>query len=233
MKNKYDKNKMVWIGLAALVIMGGYIYVSIIRPGTQSAEKAENVATVNQVAISKKTYDKQVDFVVASYKAQGIEVTSESELSQVKKQVLEDLISEELLVQGASSAGIKITADDVEKQYQAILTGSGGADKLAAELAKNNLTEADLRENISKQMAIQEYLSQNIDVASITVTDSEVAKFYEDYSIAQKAAGQNSLPALKDISEEIRQQLLSNKRQALITDFIASLNTKAKIVILI
>ena len=133
------------------------------------------------------------------------------------------------LVQGVTKAGIKATPAEVETQFQAVLKQTGGAEGLAAELTKSNLTEAQLRENISKQLAVQAYLLQNIDVKSITVTDAEVAQFYADYSKAQKDAGVKTVPALKELSAQIKQQITANKEQTLIVNFIASLRAAAKV----
>lgn len=229
MKN-LDKNKIVPIVVLVLVVLAivGYFVFGKNKINNPVNNNTANVATVNGAIISKATYDTELTKSIASYKAQGIDVADATKLSQIEKQVLSDLIDNELLAQNISAAGIKTTPEEIETQFQAILTQAGGADALKAELVKNNITEAQLRENISKQLVIQTYLLQNIDVKSITVSDAEIAQFYADYSKAQKDSGK-TIPALKDLSAEIKQQIINNKQQTLIINFVATLRTKAKI----
>ncbi len=237
MENQDGKKRVTTVAVLALVILsaiGGYLIFGKNKIGSTTDNKAAavtSVATVNGTSIPKATYDTQLANAIASYKSQGVDVAVDAtKLAQVKTQVLNDLINNELLIQGALNVGIKTTPEEVEKQFQTVLTQSGGAEGLKAALAQNNLTEAQFRDNISKQLAVQTYLLANIDIKSITVTDAEIAQFYADYSKAQTAASSTiKVPSLKDLSEQIKQQLVSNKQQTLITNFVASLREKAKI----
>lgn len=229
MENLNKKNKIVSIVVLVLAVLliGSYFVFGKNKTNTPVVDKA-SVATVNGVAISKTSYDTQLASAIDTYKTQGIDVTDATKLSQIKTEVLDNLVGNELLTEEIAASGIKVTPEEVEKQFQDILNQTGGADAFKAELQKNNITEAQLRDNISKQLAIQAYLSKNIDVSSITVSDAEIAQFYADYSKAQKDSGQ-VVPALKDLSAQIKQQITSNKRQDLITTFVASLRAKAKV----
>lgn len=223
-----NKNVIISVLVVIVLVAAGYLLLS--RKTTKPVEqKAETVATVNGVAIPKTVFETQLAAALESVKSQGVDVTNAEKLAQIKTQVLNDLISNELVNQGVAKAGIKVTPEEVETQYQAILKQAGGAEGLAAELKKSNLTEAQLRENISKQLAIQTYLLQNIDTKSITVSDAEITQFYADYSKAQKDAGQKTVPALKDLKEQIKQQITANKQQTLIVNFVASLRAAAKV----
>lgn len=225
------KRKMWPIVVLVLVILlvAGYFVFGKGKIGNLSSQ-VQSVATVNGVAILKSDYDTQYANAISTYKTQGVDVTSTTTLDQIKTQVLNNLINNELVNQGAIAAGIKPTDADVEKQYQTVLTQVGGAENLKTELAKVNMTDAQLRINIGKQLAAQTYLLQNIDVKSITASDAEIAQFYADYSKQQLASGQKTVPALKTLSDQIKQQIISNKEQTLITNFIATLKAKANIV---
>lgn len=222
-----DKEKIISIGAVVLVVGAIALYGFF---GTKKSDKtpvvaeAPSVAKVNGVAIPKATFDTQLASALAAYKAQGIDVDKEENLTLVKNQVLNDLISNELVMQGIAKAGIKPTAQEVEVQFQAVLTQAGGADKLKTQLVTANLTEEQLRENLSRQLAVQAYLVKNVDISSITVTDAEIATFYKDNVSTQKDA-----PKLKDVSEQIKQQLLNTKQQELINKFVESLKAGAQI----
>lgn len=230
-----DKNKsIIPVTLAVLLVLavGAYFFYGFNKTGNTGSvvnSGGAGVATVNGTIIPKEVYDAQLESAVSSYKTQGIDVANVDNLSRIKTEVLDGLINNELVAQNILIAGIKIAPEEVEKQFQLILTQAGGADEFKAELLKNNLTEVQLRENIARQLTVQAYLAQNVDIKSIAVSEDEIGQFYTNYSKAQKDSGKESVPSLKDLSAQIEQQLISNKQQVLITEFINSLRTKAKI----
>lgn len=225
-------NKAVWIVPAVLVLLAvGYFLFGMDKTSLigKLPGASESVATVNGAAISKENYEKEVSTMLASYKAQGVDVGNAANLAQIKTQVLESMINDELLVQATAEAGIKADQAEIEKQYQALIEQSGGEEAFKAELVKNNLTEEKLRENISKRIAITAYLVKNVDMSAVTASEAEISQFYDEYAKAQKDAGQAQVPALKDISEQIKQQIISNKQNALVAQFLTDLRAKASI----
>lgn len=227
-----DKNKIVSMVVVVVVVLAAVAYFMFGNKVNPIANNTNNtsVATVNGVAIPKATYDTQLASAISSYKAQGVDVADVTKLAQIKTQVLDNLINNELVAQGIKSAGITVTPAEIDAQVQTIIQQAGGATQYQAELKTANLTEAQLRDNISNQLAIQKYLAANVNTASITVSDAEISQFYTDYSKAQIAASSTiKVPALKDLSAQIKQQLTSNKQQVLINDFLASLRSKAQI----
>ncbi len=225
-------NKEKIISIAVLVLIVGAVAgfamfgkkADKAQIGDTATTTAEAVATVNGVAIPQSDFDNQFAAAITSYKSQGIDTTSATTTAQIKSQVLDNLIANELVTQATLKAGVKAADADVQKQYDALIAQAGGADKFQTQLTGANMTEAQLRANIAKQLAIQTFLLQNINVASTTVTDAEIKKFYDDNS-----KGQTNVPKLKDVSEQIKQQLLITKQQALVNNFVAQLRATAVI----
>lgn len=211
-----------------IIIAGGYFFYYGKSADTKTVDAVVGVATVNGVNISKSLYDTQLNSAISLYKTRGVDVENADNLSRIKKEVLDSLIDNELISQGVIITGIKTSSEEIEKQFQLILTQAGGADSLKAELLKNSLTETQLRENIASQLAAQTYLLKNVDIKSVTVSSDEIAQFYDNYSKTLKDGGKE-IPTLKDISADIEKQLVSNKQQALVMEFINSLRAKAKI----
>lgn len=221
-----NKEKIVSIIILVLVVGGivGFAMFGSKKTETPVAMTAEPVATVNGVDLTQADFDSQLASAITSLKAQGTDTTSTSSVTAIKQQVLDNMIANELVNQGVAKTGIKASDADVEAQYQALVTQAGGADKFQAQLATANLTDAQLRANIAKQLTIQAFLLANISTSSATVTDAEVKKFYDD-----NAKGQTGVPAFKDVSAQIKQQLILNKQQLLVNDFIAKLKATATI----
>lgn len=214
------------IVLVAVLVGGGYLYFTKNKSGKEQVAVAkETVAKVNGVEITKEAFEAQLASTITALKAQGTaDVDSAEKLPTLRTQVLTDMVNNELVNQGIKAAGIVATVEEVEAQYQALLTQLGGADKLKIEMDKAGLTEAKLRENITRQVAVQKYLLANINVASIAVTDAEIKKFYDDNS-----KGQTGVPPLKDLSAQIKLQLTQQKEQILISAFLETLKAKAQI----
>lgn len=222
-----SKEKFLSVGVIVLVVLaiGGWaMFGRGNKEVTPPVAKVDSAVTVNGVAIPKSTYDTQLATVIASYKTQGVNTEDATKLAEIKKQIIDGLVNNEILKQGIASAGIKIDPSEVEKKFQEVLTSAGGADKLKEALATNNLTEAQLRENISNQLATQAYLLKNVDISTATATDEEITTFYNEYKKANKDA-----PVLKDLKEQIRQQIITNKQNVLVNNFIASLREKSKV----
>jgi len=229
-----SKNKVILIVVlvVALAVVGFFVFRGDGLSGLNG--DVENAAMVNGVAISKTIYDNQLALTLSSFKSQGMDVENADNLAQIKTRVLDDLINNELVNQGIASAGIKTNEEDVNKQVEAVIEQAGGTEKYQQELTKANLTEKQFKENISKQLALQAYLTANVDVSSITVGDDEISQFYKEYSDAQKTASSTiEIPALKDVSDQIKQQISADKQQTLINEFLKSLRDKATIEIFI
>ncbi len=228
-----DKNKWISVGVVALVVLGIVLLAvfagkgKTTNPLNTKTAVADYVATVNGVGIPRAEFNIQLALATTTLKGQGVDVENADKLSQVKTQVLNDLISNELVSQAIVKAGIKPTPEAVEAGFQDVLKQSGGAEGLKAGLLQANLTEAGLRENITKRLAAQTFLLQNIDTSSTTATTVEINQFYKDYSKAQPA--DTKVPALKDLSDQIKQQIIANKQQSLVNAFLETLRAKADV----
>jgi len=224
--NTISKEKIIAGVIVLAVLLGiGYAYMSKSKQAAVvETPKVESVASVNGVVIPKSAFDTQLAAAITNLKSQGVNTDDATQLAAIKTQVLNDLIGNELLNQAVVAAGVTTTPDEVEKQVQALIAQVGGADKFPAELAKANLTEAQLRVNIGKQLATQKYLLSKIDISTATATDAEVTKFYND-----NVKGKAGAPALKDVTAQIKQQIINTKQQQLLAAFIQTLRQSAKV----
>jgi len=123
-----------------------------------------------------------------------------------------------------AESGIEISQEAIDNEIQAAKDQAGSQENYEQQLATANLTEEQLRENIVRQLATREYVFQNVDVNSVTVSDEEIQKFYDDSKVAQP-----DLPPLDAIRDQAEQQLLTNKQQELINQFIATLRDEADV----
>ncbi len=237
-----DTKKVIGGVLAlAIVAIGGYMVLGKKNSGSATtqpvAATVETVAKVNGVAITQSEFDSQLAASITALKNQGVDTSASSSVQAIRTQVVNDLINNELVNQGVKAAGITATQQEVEAQFQAILTQLGGVDKLSEQLKAAGLTEAKLKENITKQIAAQKFLLANINASSTVVTDAEIKKFYDDAVKAQTEANKKlpkdqkpqPIPALKDVRAQIEQQLVGQKQQTQAAAFVQALRAKAQI----
>lgn len=160
-------------------------------------------------------------FIVAA-KVNGESISRLSVLSELEDQagaaVLDSLISDILIEQAATEAGVTVTGADVATEIAAIesqISGQGGT--LEDVLAQQGLT----RESLTKQIRTQKML-ETLLASDITVTEEEVNAFIE----ANGPLPEGQEEALRpQIEEQIKSQKFSTAAQS----YITGLRTQANI----
>ncbi|PIP87242.1 hypothetical protein COW81_01300 [Candidatus Campbellbacteria bacterium CG22_combo_CG10-13_8_21_14_all_36_13] len=226
-----SKSKLIGIVVALLVVLGLVVYGVFFtgKGGNGDAMEESNVAAVvNGVDILKSTYEAQLATSITNFKGQGVDVENPEIKKQIETQVLNDLINNEIVNQEIAKAGIKPTAEEIEAQYQALVTQAGTPEAFQEQLTSANLTEAQLRENITNQLTIQAYLKSNVDVTGITATDEEIQALYD-----QAKATQTDLPPLEEVKDQVSAQVIATKQQTAVNAFVQSLRDKATVEILL
>ena len=222
------KEKIISI-IVVVIVFAGIAYFGLSKSGKISslskvAKPADNVALVNGAPITRADFNSQFAIATTTLAGQGVDVTNPDKIAEIKTQVLDNLINNELVSQAIAKTGIKTTDAEVEVEYQNVLKEAGSKEQLKVQMDKINLSETQLRINITKQLTVQKYLLQNIDISTATTTSAEIKKLYDE-----SIKGVAKPPKLKDVTEQVRQQIINNKQQVLINTFISALRTKATI----
>lgn len=227
-KSSFLKNPILWVIVLILVVVGiafGTGTFSI--PSNNGSDQAEVddskvVATVNSEEITQNSLNARV----MQFK-QGTneeDITPEQE-KQLETQALDALISERLINQDIKGQEIEVTDKEIDDSVQQIKDRFETEEEFNTELETQNLTLDQLKENISLQLVNQKYLSQNIDMTGVTVTEEEITQVYN-----QAKANQDNVPELTDeLKQQINQQLLTQKQNALIAEHIEKLKEGAEI----
>ena len=155
----------------ALIILASPAYSA----ESQSAE--QKVAVVNGTVIKQAELDSQMDRYLASLQRTG-RFPNDIERSQIKKKVLEDLIARELLYQESQKKGIKVDQKEIEAQLTALKGRFPSEAEFKNALGRTNLTEADLRSQFERDLAIRELLDGQIG-DKIAVSEKETRAYYD------------------------------------------------------
>jgi peptidyl-prolyl cis-trans isomerase C len=135
-------------------------------PPTATPEPA--AATVNGEIIPAAEFQAQVAQYKTAQQAQGKTVTEED----ASKAVLEDMIAQVLLAQGARAAGFELSDSALQARLDALAQEAGGADKLSAWVAAHGYT-ATLFAQAVKRAAEAAYMRDKI-VSAVPKTADQV-----------------------------------------------------------
>lgn len=176
------RNGMAGLLLAALVI--GSTGPALGQAPTAAGGVIEGVAAVvGDKPILRSEVEEQ--FIALSPQFQ-VDPSDSSQANQLRREILDNLISEQLLTQEAEAVGLKVDEAAIDEAVsQAIESDRArlGAEGFAEQLKKEGLTEAGLRTRYSEE-AQQELLRRNLlqkeVFAKVTVTDAQVRKSFTD-----------------------------------------------------
>ena len=220
-EKKKSKVKLIISTLIALVLVVA-IGIAMIS-WNMFGSKEVSVAMVNSASITQTDFDTFFTQQEGSFESQGVDISDPEQLKAARQQVLETLVNQKLLLQGANDAGVIMTDEDVQSEYDKTVSQFESAEALQAALGESNLTEILLRERIRIELIIQSYLSTRID-QNVTVSDEEIQALYDQY-VAQ---GSN-IPAFEEVSTQLADQIKQQKFDSQVSDILGVLRESADI----
>jgi peptidyl-prolyl cis-trans isomerase C len=153
--------------------------VTLVSPAyaaeSQSAE--QKVAVVNGTIIKQAELDSETNRYLDRLQRTG-RSPNDLERSQIKKQVLENLIARELLYQESQKKGIKVDQQEIDAQLSGLKGRFPNEAEFKNALSRNNLTEADLRSQFERDLAIKKLLDGHIG-DKIAVSEKETRAYYD------------------------------------------------------
>jgi peptidyl-prolyl cis-trans isomerase SurA len=136
-----------------------------------AAVSADTWATVNGTNITRAEVDKA--FQRLGDNRQGL---SEEETLAAKLGVLDELIIEEVLLEKAKQANVQVPDAEVDTAYNEAKKNITD-EQFQQQLTQRNLTAADMREGLRRQLVSQKLLENQV-TSKVTVTDQQVIDFF-------------------------------------------------------
>jgi peptidyl-prolyl cis-trans isomerase C len=153
------------------------ILVSALAWAAEEKAPGDKVAVVNGVTISKVEFDNILDYQLRRA-APGGQPIPDAQMVQMKNNVLEYLIVDELLFQASQKKGIQVKPENVTEQLMIVKKRFPSENEFNKALQENNMTESKIRADISRNMAIQELIDKEVS-EKIKVSDEETKAFYD------------------------------------------------------
>ncbi|MFI8777839.1 rod-determining factor RdfA [Brachybacterium paraconglomeratum] len=193
----------------------------------------EVVATVNGTEITKddfvQTYQSQYQQMAMQQQAGGQAPDEE----QLKTQVAEQLVDNELLRQGAEDAGIKASDKDIDTTLDEIAkqSGLGSGDEVVSALEQQGISAEQVRQDAASQFAITTYIEQEADIAE--PSDEELKAQYDAMVEQQSAAGGSAeeVPSFEEMKDQLAQQATMQQQNEAATEIAGKLRESGDVTI--
>lgn len=153
-KNPKSKPILKIVGLV-LIIVGSFALIDF---GVQYLNNDYSVAVVNGVRVSKSSWNRLLQQAYGQAAAQ-------------------QLIDNEVITQEAKAQNMTASKDEIQSRVDQIITSLGGDSQYQAALKANNITDAELKDEIRIDI-----LTTKLITPTITYTDSDLKNFFDQYS---------------------------------------------------
>ena len=145
---------------------------------------ADTYAVVNGRQITRADVDKAFQRTRPSS-----QVLSEEETLATKLSVLDELIVQDLLLAKARDLKLEVPEKDIDEAYEASRRNVA-PEAIAEELKRRNLTTADVREGLRRELMTRKVLQREV-VDKLQVTDAAVTAFFDahraEYNLAENS----------------------------------------------
>ena len=169
---------------------------------TTPAVSADTLAVVDGKAITQQDIDR------AYRRSQGTAQTlSNEEVLTAKLNLLNDLILQEILIAKGSVLKLEVAQPELDTAY-ADARKNIPDDAFQQELARRNLTPADMREGLRRELLTQKVLDHEVG-SRIAVTDQEVTDFF-DANRAQFNVAEESYHLAQIVVTPVREAQVAN-----------------------
>ena len=208
-----NRKKGKFIAGAAVIVAAAVLTAALVL-ATIAAPGSEVVARVNGEAITAGDVTKLRVKVYESYRMQISE-----------EEALEQLIAETVLYQEAEQQGYAPTMDEAEQELEARVASSGRTmEDFETDLAKSGFSYEEYLQDFQRQLAINSYLDDAVQVPEVTELEARV--FYENY---KQESPEAELPPFEQLKSEIMALLEQQKQQEATSLLIEELKEKADI----
>ncbi|MDS9471610.1 SurA N-terminal domain-containing protein [Sporosarcina pasteurii] len=192
----------------------------------QQVDKNDIVAVVNDEEINGEQYNAVLMSIQTQMQQSGQDPSSEEAAEQIKDQTLDTLVNQTLLLQQAKIEEIKASQDEIEEEYKAFVQQFGDEKTLIEALKQENMDTENLKEQISESIIFRKYQEQVTPIEE--VSDETVKEYYEQIA-AQTEDGEQELPPLEELSENIKQIIQQEEQQKKLSAHLETLKEDAKI----
>jgi hypothetical protein len=193
------------------------------------------VAEVNGAEIAKDEFVEIYQAQLQQMASQPQGPDNEVDEDELKKQVVNSLISTELLVQEADKREFSASDKQVDQTLQGLAEQNGltSVDAFMAALKEQGMDREEVQSQVRVQVKVEQLVAD--EAGDIEPTDKEVRALYEQMVAQQEQSGAkgvgSEVPPLKQVRPQLEEQLTSQKRSEVAQALVSTLRDQADVVI--
>lgn len=142
------------------------------------AQGPDSPITVNGIEISEAKVAAQITYQVGQRGGDPGSAVQPEAYQQVRRQVVEQLVAQELLWQEAKRRNFIATDTEVDKQFQRTKSGFDSEQAFISKIQESGFTESSYRDDIRRQLTVEELVTQGV-LPSTDISDEEIKAFYD------------------------------------------------------
>lgn len=175
------------------------------------------VANINDVEVTGEMYNLIYVQTKIQLDQSGQDV---SNLEYVKELTIDGLINQEIIRQDAKKAGIVVTDEELNSEFEAIK--SDNEERFQAFLERYHLTEQAFKDQLLFALTHDKYIESEL--PPIEVTDEEVEEAYDEIK-----KDNEDIAKLEDVEEQLKTEMIIQKEQESLQKRIEELKEQASI----
>lgn len=165
------------------------------------AEEDQTVLSVNDKEIDGTAYNRVYRMVKNTLYQYGENV---EDTDMVKEQTINELITQELIIQDAKEQGIEVEEEKITEQIGDLKEKYG--DQFDSALEANGYNEETYKMQLRENFLANKYMEKEF---NIKVTEEDITNYYLELT----HQSEEELPELAEIENQIEQTLLTEKKQ--------------------
>lgn len=194
----------------------------------------EVVAEVNGQEISRdqfvQAYESQFQQAVMQAQSSAQEVDQ----GQLRKQVADNLVNTELLVQEADERDIKVSDKEVDRTLKELAAQNGleSVDAFVAAMEQQGMDRDEVESQMQTQVRIERLVSS--EAGDVSASEAELRALYDRLVAQQEQAGEQAaqqVPPFAQVRSQLEDQVKAEKESEVAQRLITDLREKADVVV--
>jgi len=211
------KKLIVSVALLALVVPA-----ALLAGCGENKVPAGAIAAVGSGVVTQEQFDQIWTQAEAQYKSQQgappFPKEGTAQYNQLKASIVNYLVQNEIVKAKAADVGVSVTDKQLQERMKQIVQQVGGQKKLDKLLKQQNVTQAQLEDQLRAQM-LQEAVQQKV-YADIKVSEADLKKYYENpdnkaqFVVPESLDARHILVKTKAEAEKVRALLEADNSDA-------------------
>lgn len=141
------------------------------------ASDADTAAQVNDAVITRQRVQHSVEALMQAKRLNYGGVTHPAQYKHLQRQVLDELIGQELLWQEANRQGYAATGAEVDQTVEQMRKRFSSEEAYLTDLRQGGFTPESFRDDLSRQIAVRHFIEETL-VKRVAVSEGEIHEAY-------------------------------------------------------